>query len=137
MDTMISIMKSYINSQANSSFNTDTSLSINNLKYLLEETNSIESEIKKDFKEKLLRLAEAREKLNILIDKNCKISIHKEEKRSDCSKEVAPALTEIMGNKKINRKRPPLQSICNRNSKRSSSAIVTGILFVIIVIYFN
>ena len=137
MDTMISILKSYINHKANSSFNTDTSLSINNLKYLLEETNSIESEIKKYFKEMLLRLAEAREKLNILINKNCKISIHKVEKRSDCSKEVAPALIEIVENKEINRNRPPLQSIYNRIPKRSSSAIVTGILFVKFNIYFN
>ena len=45
------------------------------------------------------------------------------------SKYDTPVKSEIASDKKMNRKRPPLQSIDNRLSKRSSSAIIIGILF--------
>ena len=78
---------------------------------------------------------EKTKRLNTIID-DLK-SVTKEKYGPHCSKDVSPDLIEIVEHKKINRKRPPLQSIENRIPKRSSSAIVIGILFVIFVISFN
>jgi hypothetical protein len=67
-------------------------------------------------------------KLNTIID-DLK-SVTKENLEPHCSKDDNPIKSEIAADTKMNRKRPPLQSIDNRFSKRSSSAIVIGILFV-------
>ena len=75
---------------------------------------------------------EKTKKLNTIID-DLK-SVTKENYGPHCSKDDAPSQIEIIEDNKINRKRPPLQSIENRLPKRSSSTYVTGILF---VIYFN
>ena len=75
---------------------------------------------------------EKTKKLNTIID-DLK-SVTKENYGPHCSKDDAPSQIEIIEDNKINRKRPPLQSIENRLPKRSSSTFVTGILF---VIYFN
>jgi hypothetical protein len=77
---------------------------------------------------------EKTKKLNTIID-DLK-SVTKENYGPHCSKDDAPSQIEIIEENKINRKRPPLQSIDNRLPKRSSSAIVTGSLFLIVFIYY-
>ena len=72
---------------------------------------------------------EKTKKLNTIID-DLK-SVTKENYEPRCSEDDAPVQIEIVQDKKINRKRPPLHSIDNLIPKRSSSTIVTGILFVI------
>jgi hypothetical protein len=56
-------------------------------------------------------------------------SVTKENYEPHFSKDDNPIKSEIASDKKMNRKRPPLKSIDNRFSKRSSSAIIIGILF--------
>ena len=63
MDNMISNMNSYINNEASSSFKVETNLSVRNVMSLLEQADNIESEILKDFQQKLFRLAETRKNL--------------------------------------------------------------------------
>jgi len=63
MDNMISNMNSYINNEASSSFKVETNLSVRNVMSLLEQADNIESEILKDFQQKLFRLAVTRKNL--------------------------------------------------------------------------
>ena len=56
-------------------------------------------------------------------------SVTKENLEPHCSKYDTPVKIGISADTKMNRKRPPLKSIDNRLSKRSSSAIIIGILF--------
>ena len=63
IDTMILYMKSHINNKTDSSFKVDTNLNTRNLANILKQTDKIESEVKQDFQQKLLRLEETRDKL--------------------------------------------------------------------------
>lgn len=66
METILSDMKSHINNEtpkSPSSFSVDKNLTVRNVMKLLEHADNIESEILKEFQQKLCRLAETRKKL--------------------------------------------------------------------------
>ena len=75
---------------------------------------------------------EKMKKLNSIID-DLK-STTKESYIPHCSKYDTPDKIGIAADKKMNRKRPLLQSLDNRVPKRSSSSIVIGISFVFFLI---
>lgn len=65
MESILSDMKSHINNetQSSSSFSVDKNLTMRNVMSLLEHADTIESEMLKEFQQKLCRLAETRKKL--------------------------------------------------------------------------